>query len=131
MTAPILKNRRLVNGRLETIPPGELAALQAKSDAAYHRRRKRQLARSFRVEADKRVKALLNNDKTFDAMPTIMGMWGMLEPIASPEIKKAVEIYDWSWDIARPRARTTADKDVESVNATLDDPFGDGTLWPK
>ncbi len=86
----------------------------------------------FFREGVRRVAIQVPDWDTLDTIKTVAGLWvSHLSTNATPPQIVAKDIYLYVRDNAIPRINAmTTEAELVTVDPTVDDPFGDGTLWP-
>jgi len=68
---------------------------------------------------------------TLDSIKTVAAIWPEISAGARAVLTKAKDIYLYFNDIVPPKVNAMAtEAEVDAVDPTLADPFGDGDLWP-
>lgn len=86
---------------------------------------------AFIEEGVKRIAAQVPDWDTLDAIKTAAGMWPAISANATPEQVAAKDIYLFVRDtVPLKLAALSIEAELDAVDPTLADPFGDGTVWP-
>ena len=113
-----------------TALPSE-SEIRAEIDRISVRIKKRKLAEAFRKEGIERVSVHVPEWNSEDKIEVVVGLWPALKEHATQTMTAAMEIFFYTRDIAVPKLRASGEVDLDTVDPTAADPFGDGTAWPK
>ena len=89
------------------------------------------IRRAFVDEGVTRIAAQVPDWNTIEAIKTAAGMWPAISSGATTAMLLAKDIYLYVRDTVPPKlAAVTTEAELDAIDPTAADPFGDGTPWP-
>ena len=113
------------------LTPAEETARQAESDAAALDNLRALRRREFKAEALRRIAAQVPAWDSFDRIEFLLSIANMLDTtnmMAAQALARDILLY--ARDTAIPKLAPLSLTDLQTVDPTAADPFGDGTPWP-
>lgn len=114
-----------------TLTPAEETARQAESDTAALDGLRFLRRQEFKVEALRRIAAQVPAWDSFERIEFLLSIANMLNTVnmtAAQSLARDILLY--ARGTAIPKLAPLSLTDLQSVNPTAADPFGDGTRWP-